>query len=144
VNHKLDYNSVHGVVNCPSWHFRGNLQRHERRASFNYDDGIQAKYSRRLWGRSFSEIGHYLPPNYFRTWYLNIYAILQVLTHIFVLSHTDAICGSVGCRNCTTSRNAVPSVKHKAASGNGNSSKNTSPSFYGGIYEHTGILVKRL
>lgn len=72
VNPKL-YIGVHGVVNRLSYrHFRGNLQHHERRASFNYDDGIRAKYSRRLWGRSFSEIGHYLPPNYFRTWYLNI------------------------------------------------------------------------
>lgn len=71
---------------------------------------------------------------YTRYWY----------SHTYLSYRTPTRPGSIGCKNCTTSRDAVPSAKHKAASGNGNSSKNTSPSFYSGIYERTRILVKRL
>lgn len=116
-------------------HFRGNSQRHERRTSFNYD-GIWAKYSR-LWGRSFSEIGHYLPPNYFRTWYLNI---RDTGTHTCVSCRTPTRTASTGCRNCATGRDAIPSAKYKAASGNGNSSKNISLPFYGYLWTYIWML----
>lgn len=102
---------VHGVANRPSYrHFRGNLQHYERRASFNYDDGIRAKYSRRLWGRSFWEIGHYMPPNYFCTWYLNT---RDIGTHTRVC-HTAYRPGSAGCRNTEMPSRAQNTKLHPA------------------------------
>jgi len=71
------------------------------------------------------------------TW---IYAILAH-TRVCPIS-TPTRPGSAGCRNCTTGRDAVLSTKHKASSGNGNSSKNTSPSFYGCVF--MSVPVKRL
>lgn len=85
---------------------------------------LRAKYSRRLQDRSFSEISGYLPPNYFRTWYLNKRS--RSCSHSHAYPSITPIRPSSG--NCTTGKDTVSNAKHKAA-GNENSSKNTFP-FY--------------